>query len=282
MLIATTIAQVQKALALAHKKEMTIGFVPTMGALHEGHLSLLRRAKNENNVSVLSIFVNPAQFGPQEDFTKYPREKKDDVLLAKKENVDIIFYPSEKIMYPAGYLTFIEVAKLGDGLCGRTRPGHFKGVATVVAKLLNIVKPNKMYLGQKDAQQCVVLKHLVKDLNFATKVIICPTVRDNDGLALSSRNKYLSASQRKEATVLYRSLCLAKNEIKRGLRDARRIRYIMEQNIRANSQSKIDYVACVNADCLEPLTEVKGNVLLAVAARWGTTRLIDNLSFIVK
>ena len=181
-------------------------------------------------------------------------------------------------MYPAGYLTYIEVKDLSDTLCGRTRPGHFKGVATVIAKLLNIVQPNIMYLGEKDAQQCVVLKHLIKDLNFATKIVICPTVREPDGLAMSSRNKYLSTLQRKEASVLYSSLCLAKSEIKRGLRDATRARFLIEQNIRTLSSGKIDYVACVNAENLDPLTAIKGNVLLAVAVHWGKTRLIDNVT----
>lgn len=280
MVIATTIKQIQNALAGARMKNESVGFVPTMGALHDGHLSLLRKSKKENKISVLSIFVNPAQFGPNEDFKKYPRDKKKDVLLAKQENIDIIFCPSEKLIYPAGYATFVEVVNLTNSLCGRTRPGHFKGVATVVTKLLNIVRPERMYLGQKDAQQCVVLKRLVKDLNFKTQIIICPTVRDNDGLALSSRNQYLSAEQRKEAVVLYRSLCLAKKEIRQGTKDAKRIRYLMEQNIRATSQAEIDYVACVNAESLEPLIEIKGNVLLAVAARWGATRLIDNLCIV--
>ena len=282
MLIATTITAVQKFLKSAKQKNKTIGFVPTMGALHEGHLSLLQRAKKENDICILSIFVNPTQFGPNEDFAKYPRDKKKDVLLAKKENVDIIFYPSEKMMYPSEYLTFVDVGNLADVLCGRTRPGHFKGVATIVTKLLNIVRPNKMYLGQKDAQQGVILKRLGKDLNFSTNVIVCPTVREPDGLALSSRNKYLSALERKDATVLYSSLCLAKNEIRRGLRDATKARYLIEQNILTLSKGEIDYVACVNADSLEALTEIKGNVLLAVAARWGKTRLIDNIIISVK
>ncbi|MCC6758914.1 MAG: pantoate--beta-alanine ligase [Candidatus Omnitrophica bacterium] len=282
MRIATTIPQLQKALALSRKKNRSIGFVPTMGALHQGHAALLRRCRKENDVSVLSIFVNPTQFGPNEDLSKYPRDKKKDVLLAKKENVDIIFYPSEKMMYPAGYLTFVEVAELGQSLEGRSRPGHFKGVATVVAKLLNIVGPDVMYLGAKDAQQCVVLKRLVEDLNIAVKVTVCPTVREPDGLAMSSRNQYLSPFERKDATVLYSSLLLAQNEIKRGLRDAMKIRFVIEQNIRTLSKGEVDYVACVNGDTLEPLTEIKGNVLITLAARWGKTRLIDNISLSVK
>ena len=282
MIITTTIAQVQTQLTLARRKNKTIGFVPTMGALHEGHLSLLRRSKEENALSVLSIFVNPTQFGPSEDFTKYPREKKKDVLLAKKENIDIIFYPSEKLMYPPGYLTSVEVKNLSDVLCGRSRPGHFSGVATVVTKLLNIIQPNTMYLGQKDAQQCVILKRLVQDLNFKTKVIFCPTVREPDGLAMSSRNKYLSTAERKEAPVLYRSLCLARDEIKRGLRNATRVRYLIEQNIRTASHSKIDYVVSVNSENLMTVNEIKGSVLLMVAARWGQTRLIDNIRITLK
>jgi len=282
MNIATSISQIQKFLAAARNKGKSIGFVPTMGALHHGHSTLLRRSRKDNDVSVLSIFVNPTQFGLNEDFTKYPRDKKKDVLLAKKENVDIIFYPSEKLMYPAGYLTFIEAGNLGQVLEGRSRPGHFRGVATVVAKLLNIVAPERMYLGAKDAQQCVVLKHLVTDLNFPTKIIIGPTVRESDGLAMSSRNQYLSPSERKDATVLYSSLLLAQNEIKRGLRDAAKTRFLIEQNIRTLSKGVIDYVACVDAETLNALTELKGNVLIALAARWGKTRLIDNISLSVK
>jgi pantoate--beta-alanine ligase len=282
MKIVTTIPQLQKALSLARQKNKSIGFVPTMGALHAGHASLLNRSRKDNDVSVLSIFVNPTQFGPNEDFAKYPRDKKKDVLLAKKENVDIIFYPSENMMYPAGYLTFIEVANLGQVLEGRTRPGHFKGVTTVVGKLLNIINPDAMYLGAKDAQQCVVLKRMAEDLNIRTKIIVCPTVRENDGLAMSSRNQYLSPSERKDATVLYSSLILAKNEIKRGLRDAVKVRFLIEQNIRTLSKGEVDYVACVDENTLEPLTVLKGNVLVALAARWGKTRLIDNLTLSVK
>lgn len=185
-------------------------------------------------------------------------------------------------MYPPGYLTTVEIKNLSDVLCGRFRPGHFTGVATVVAKLLNILRPDTMYLGQKDAQQCVILKRLVQDLNFATKVFLCPTIREPDGLAMSSRNKYLSIAERKEASVLYRSLCLARDEIQHGIRNATRIRYLIEQNIRTLSHGKIDYVASVDAENLMPLNEIKGNVLLMVAARWGQTRLIDNIRITLK
>src|SRR5688572_13034297 len=180
-------------------KGKTIGFVPTMGALHEGHASLLRRARKDHDICVLSIFVNPKQFGPKEDFKKYPRPEKEDAALAKMEGVDIIFYPSAKDMYPPEFMTAVEVLGLSELLCGEFRPGHFRGVTTVVAKLLNIVNPDEMYLGQKDAQQAVIIKRMVADLNFATTISVCPTIRESDGLALSSRNKFLTSTQRSES-----------------------------------------------------------------------------------
>ncbi len=282
MKIATTIPQLHNALSLARKKNKSVGFVPTMGALHEGHASLLRRSRKDNDISVLSIFVNPTQFGPHEDFTKYPRDKKKDVLLAKKENVDIIFYPSEKLMYPPGFTTYVETTELSYMLEGRVRPGHFRGVMTVVTKLLNLITPSTMYLGAKDAQQCMILKRMVTDLNISTRIVICPTVREADGLAMSSRNQYLSPADRKDATVLFSSLQLAQTEIKRGLRDAVKVRFLIEQNIRAHSKGEIDYVACVDGETLEPLTTVQGHVLITLAVRWEKTRLIDNVSLIVK
>lgn len=185
-------------------------------------------------------------------------------------------------MYPPGYLTTVEIKNLSDVLCGRVRPRHFAGVATIVTKLLNIIQPSTMYLGQKDAQQCVILKRLVHDLNFATKIVLCPTVREPDGLAMSSRNKYLSETERKEAPILYRSLCLARDAIRNGVRNATRIRYLIEQNIRTLSHAEVDYVVSVSAENLMPLNEIQGNVLLMVAARWGQTRLIDNLRITLK
>jgi pantoate--beta-alanine ligase len=277
MRILTTIARTRRVLNEYRREKKTIGFVPTMGALHEGHLSLLRKCKKQNDICVVSIFVNPAQFGPREDFAKYPRDKKKDVLLAKKENVDIIFYPSEKEIYPTGYLTHIEVAGLSETLCGRSRPGHFRGVTTVVGKLLNIMTPDRLYLGQKDAQQCVIIRKMISDLNFPAAVVICPTVREPDGLAMSSRNQYLSERERREATVLDRSLTLARDRIAGGERDAAKIRHLIEQNIRSQSQGHIDYVACVAVDSLQPLQILDGEVLVALAVRWGRTRLIDNI-----
>lgn len=278
MKIISSISQLRNTLAPYRKKGKSIGFVPTMGALHEGHASLLRRCKKENSVSVLSIFVNPTQFGPDEDLKEYPRDKKKDVLLAKKEKVDIIFYPSEKTIYPAGYLTYVDVGQLGHVLEGRSRPGHFRGVATVVTKLLNMVGPDRLYLGAKDAQQCIVIQRVVQDLNLPVSVVVCPTVREADGLAMSSRNQYLTAAQRKEAAILYQALNQAKSEIQKGFRDATRIRYLIEQTIRTQSAGDIDYVACVDAGTLEPLNILKDTALLAVAVRWGRTRLIDNMT----
>ena len=200
--------EMHRALKRLKQKGKTVGFVPTMGALHEGHASLLRRARKDHDICVLSIFVNPKQFGPKEDFKKYPRPAKEDMALAKKEKVDIIFYPSAKEMYPPDFLTAVEVEGLSDVLCGQFRPGHFRGVTTVVAKLLNIVSPDEMYLGQKDAQQAVIIKRMVANLNFATTISVCPTIREADGLALSSRNKFLTSAQRSEAANIYRSLNL--------------------------------------------------------------------------
>lgn len=255
-----------------------IGFVPTMGYLHDGHSSLLKACRRQNDISVLSIFVNPVQFGPQEDLQSYPRDKKNDVLLAKKENVDIIFYPSEKVMYPERYLTYIHVDEITATLCGASRPGHFRGVATVVGKLLNIVQPHRVYFGQKDAQQCVVIRQMVQDLNIPVRVCVLPTVREKDGLALSSRNAYLTEKERQEAPVLYQTLKMAEAEIRRGERDPRRLTQMMVQFLNSRCpQGNIEYVMCVNAETLEPVKIIQGTVLLALAVRLGKARLIDNV-----
>ena len=271
------VRQMQKTMRDLRARGQSIGFVPTMGYLHEGHLSLLRACRRENDIVVLSIFVNPTQFSPDEDFAAYPRDKKNDCLLAKKVNVDIIFYPSEEEMYPTGYLTYIDVASVSQGLCGSVRPRHFRGVATIVAKLLNIVGPDRIYLGQKDAQQCVVLRRMVQDLNIPTRVRVLPTVRESDGLAKSSRNAYLTPQERREAPVIYSALCRARRQIRDGERDARRIVTGMRDLIAAASSGQIDYVSCVGADDLQPLSRLSGRVLLAVAVRFGAARLIDNM-----
>ncbi len=247
-----------------------------MGALHLGHLSLMRQARQETDFVVVSIFVNPIQFGPKEDFKKYPRKLKQDALLCKKEGVDIIFYPAAKEMYPVNYKTYVEVGGLSDCLCGKSRPGHFKGVASVVTKLFNIVNPDTAYFGQKDAQQAIIIKKLVEDLNFPVKIKVMPTVRQNDGLALSSRNVYLNAKERKDALVLSQSLNLAKNLIKGGVRDADKITRILRSLINRKDTAKIDYIAIVSPEDLKAVKKVSGNCLIALAAWFGKTRLIDN------
>ena len=210
-------AKTLRKIIQAHKnRRKTIGFVPTMGALHQGHGSLINRCRKENDFVVLSIFVNPTQFGPKEDFHRYPRPIKKDILFAKKEKVDIMFYPSKELLYPSGFLTYIEVNAISHVLCGSSRPTHFRGIATIVAKLLNIVQPDTLYLGQKDAQQVAVLRRMIKDLDFVATVRACPTVREKDGLALSSRNQSLTPEQRQEAPVLYQALKIAKSKIVSG------------------------------------------------------------------
>ncbi|MBL8014204.1 MAG: pantoate--beta-alanine ligase [Candidatus Omnitrophica bacterium] len=255
----------------------TIGFVPTMGFLHEGHASLLRQSGRDVDVTVLSIFVNPLQFGPAEDLKNYPRDIKKDELLAKKENVDIIFYPSVDEIYPTGFLTHVYVDDLSDRLCGKSRPGHFGGVATVVLKLVNMVDPDVMYLGQKDAQQAVIVRKMLQDLNVPVKVKILPTVREADGLAMSSRNSYLSLRERREAIVLYKALNQAKTLIKNGERTAKTIVLGMAKMIQEESQGIIDYIQCVNAQNLSVIDVLKNEVLIVLAVKFGRARLIDNI-----
>ncbi len=271
MRVITKKTDLRSIVTTAKRRGQTVGFVPTMGALHEGHLSLFRRCRKENGVAVVSIFVNPLQFGPKEDFRRYPRKKKQDISLAKKENVDIMFYPSEKEIYPRRFLTKINVLEVAENLCGKFRPGHFEGVATVVTKLLNMVQPDVLYLGQKDAQQCVVIKHLVQDLNFPVAVKILPTIRESDGLAMSSRNQYLTPEKRKKAAVIYQALKAAKNEILAGEQRAAAVTNLMKNLIRKAAQ-KIEYIECVEKETLVPLKILRGDVLIAVAAWIGKTR----------
>ncbi len=278
MRIIRSVVQLRRVLNAARRAGQTIGFVPTMGCLHDGHLGLMRRAKKDQDLCVVSIYVNPKQFAPREDFRRYPRDLRRDLGLARKENVDIVFLPSDNVIYPKGYLTYIDVEKLSGVLCGKFRPGHFRGVATVVAKLLNIVGACTLYLGQKDAQQAVVLKTMVRDLDLPVAVQVVPTVRDKDGLAMSSRNGYLSANQRRQATVLYRALQCSKTRISAGERSAGPIVRLIAQTIRRGSGGKIQYVACVDALTLRPLKTLKGCVLIALAVFFGRTRLIDNIS----
>lgn len=254
----------------------TIGSVPTMGALHRGHLSLIREALRDNHKVVVSIFVNPAQFGSREDLKKYPRSLKKDLELCRKLNVDLVFSPVAKEMYPQGHSTFVEAGELGKQLCGLSRPGHFRGVLTIVAKLLNLVEPDVLYLGQKDAQQAIIIKKMIKDLNFPVKVKIMPTVREKDGLALSSRNIYLNKAERKEARVLSEALSFAKLLIDNGQRDTARIIEKMKQLINRKKHAKIDYIAVVDLERLQNLKKISKNCLIALAVRFGKTRLIDN------
>jgi len=278
MRIIKSVPQLRKALAAFRRQGRRIGFVPTMGYFHAGHLQLMRQAKKAHEVCVVSLYVNPTQFAPTEDLAKYPRDFKRDSSMARKENVDILFMPTDNDIYPKGYLTYVDVKSITEGLCGHFRPRHFRGVATVVAKLLNMVSPDVMYLGQKDAQQVAVLKAMVRDLNFATTIKVVATVREPDGLAMSSRNSYLSPQERHEAVVVYKALIMAKQGIKQGERSAKRLIALMEKMITQQSSGKVQYIACVNANTLEPVTKLSGEVLLALAVYMGKTRLIDNLT----
>jgi pantoate--beta-alanine ligase len=254
-----------------------IGLVPTMGALHQGHLSLIQKARQENDFTVVSIFVNPAQFGPREDFKKYPRPFKEDLRLCRKEGVDVVFSPVIAKMYPARHKTYVMVKNLSDILCGRSRPGHFTGVATIVTKLFNIVQPDRAYFGQKDAQQAIIIKRMTSDLNMPLKIRVLATVRHKDGLAMSSRNSYLNKQERKDALVLWKSLQLAKLLIKNGARDAKRIIRSMRMVLKKKKSLKIEYIAIVDSHALRPVTRVAKGDLITLAAWVGRTRLIDNL-----
>ena len=260
------------------REGQTIGFVPTMGALHEGHSILMREAARKNDVAVASIFVNPTQFGPNEDFNKYPRMFDADCAMAQACGVVAIYAPAADAMYPRGYATTVSVARLTEGLCGRSRPGHFAGVTTVVAKLFNAVLPHRAYFGQKDAQQCAVIQRMARDLDMGVEIVEIPTVREPDGLAMSSRNAYLSGEERARALALSRALFHAKSLLEDGRRSAREIVRAVQDRL---DGVEVDYVELVDAEDLEPVDSVTGCVVLAVAARVGTTRLIDNIKFCV-
>jgi pantoate--beta-alanine ligase len=277
MTIIDNISRMKTFLGMVKKENKTIGFVPTMGSLHEGHLSMARTAKNLNDVVVMSIFVNPAQFGPNEDFESYPRDIKRDEELASNAGVDVIFYPSVKDMYPEGYGTYINVERLTETLCGAKRPGHFRGVATVVAKLFNIVKPDIAYFGQKDAQQVAVIKKMVKDLNIDLSIKVLPTVREKDGLAMSSRNKYLSSAERLEAAVLNQALSAARIMVERGETSASQVIQTMGSMIKVKPGANIDYISIVDPDTLNDVQVIRGPALVALAVYIGKTRLIDNI-----
>ena len=256
----------------------TIGFVPTMGALHEGHLSLVKRAKSENDIVVVSIFVNPTQFGPSEDFDRYPRDMEGDMEKLKREGVDILFMPDARSMYSDRFSTYITVKDLSDKLCGAFRHGHFAGVATVVCKLFNIVMPTRAYFGQKDFQQTVIIKRMTEDLNMDVEMVICPTVRESDGLAMSSRNGYLSPEERRAATVIYRDILSASDLIKSGKSNPVDVKKQMHDMLKSEPLiSEIQYAGVYNAETLDELNEFKKQNLLAIAVKIGNTRLIDNM-----
>jgi len=259
-------------------KGKSIGFVPTLGYLHQGHISLIKRARENCDEVVVSIFVNPLQFGPKEDYQRYPRDLSRDAEICQKEGVDVIFAPSLKEMYPKGYSTFIDMqGNLIQVLEGKFRPGHFKGVTTVLIKLFNIVYPDLSFFGEKDYQQALIVKKMVKDLNLDTKIVLSPTVREKDGLALSSRNSYLTLKERKAAPVLYRSLVKAKQAIEKGEEDPERVICLMEDLISKEPLAKIDYIDLVDPLTLERISQIKGDVLAVLAVRIGKVRLIDNM-----
>lgn len=278
MVIARRINIIREVITDAKRKNLLVGFVPTMGALHEGHFSLVRAARKECNFVVVSIFVNPTQFGPGEDYQQYPRTFKRDEVLLKKEGVDCVFYPSVKVIYPREYSTYVEEIRLSRTLCGKSRPGHFKGVCTVVAKLFNIVQPHVSYFGQKDYQQAQIIKRMAGDLHFPIRIKVLPIVRERDGLAMSSRNSYLSGKEREKVSVLYRSLCMAKKKAQRGEQSSKRIiMSIRTMILKEIPQAKIDYIQVVAPDMLEDVRLIRGNVVIALAVYIGKTRLIDNI-----
>jgi len=277
MKVITSVAGM-KSLARRWKKEgKSIGFVPTMGYLHEGHLSLVRESKKRTDVTVVSIFVNPAQFGPQEDFKKYPRDLEKDSAYLEKGGVDCLFYPDAAEIYPPGYRTYVEVHGLQDRLCGKSRPGHFRGVVTVILKLFDIVGPDRAFFGAKDAQQVLIIEKMAADLDLGTEVVTCPLVRGPDGLALSSRNAYLSSEEKKAALVLSRSLRWAERAISAGERDAAKVIAGIRSLIEAEPLARVDYVEAVDPVDLDPVAEVRGDVLIALAVFIRSTRLIDNV-----
>lgn len=277
MLILKTIAETQSACAQMRGEGRIVGLVPTMGALHEGHLSLVRAARKDCDVVAVSIFVNPTQFGPNEDFSRYPRTFDDDCALLEREGVDLVFAPTVEEMYPSGTITFVLVEGVSERLDGASRPGHFHGVTTVVGKLFHIVMPHKAFFGQKDAAQAAVLRKMVRDLNCPVQLVVCPIVRESDGLALSSRNRYLSKEERRQALVLHRALLKAEEAAASGEESSKQLIETAREVLAQEPLVRIDYIAVVNPDTLENVPTVNGGALVAVAAFVGATRLIDNI-----
>lgn len=275
--VAETVSSVREAVRHAKLAGLQVGFVPTMGALHVGHVSLIKRARAECGYVAVSIFVNPTQFGPNEDFNRYPRPREADLRMCQDAGADLVFYPSVETMYPVGHTTFVEVAGLSDTLEGAIRPGHFRGVTTVVTKLFNIVQADRAYFGQKDFQQQLIIRVMARELDMPTEVITCETIRDPDELALSSRNAYLSESERKAGLALSRALRLAERLVAEGGRDISQIESAMQQELESTSGVKLEYAVIVNYETLKKLTVAEPRMVALVAARVGTTRLIDNM-----
>lgn len=282
MNITTTIAETRAAVRAARARGLSIGLVPTMGALHAGHGSLLQAARRETGFVAATIFVNPTQFGPNEDLSRYPRPFEKDVQICQAEGVDLIFHPQPATLYPRDFRTFVEVHDLQSVLCGVTRPTHFRGVATVVLKLFNIVQPDVAYFGQKDAQQARLLQQMISDLDVPVQMKICPIVREPDGLAMSSRNQYLDETQRRQAPVLHRALQAVQQRIAAGERQAEPLLRLAKDMIAATPGARLDYAAAVAWDSLQPAPILQGRVLIALAVFFGTTRLIDNLLLTVE
>ncbi len=277
MKIVKKIKEVREIITSVKKKGKIIGFVPTMGALHQGHLSLMRAARKKCGYVVISIFVNPTQFGPREDYRRYPRNLARDLKLIREAQVDLVFTPAVSEMYPDEQLTWVEVKKMQDGLCGRSRPGHFQGVATVVAKLFNIVQPDTAFLGEKDFQQAQIIKRMVKDLNMNIKIEALPTIREKDGLAMSSRNNYLNPKEREAAAVLHKSLKMAVGLVEDGEKKSGKIIQKMRGVINQEPLAKIDYIQIVEPENLRPVKTIQKEALIALAVWIGKTRLIDNI-----
>jgi len=276
--VITDPVRVRAASRAARARGGTVGFVPTLGSLHEGHISLMRRARSACSLSVASVFVNPAQFGPAEDFTRYPRDFAGDLELMRRAEVDLVFHPSVETIYPQGFSTWVTVEGLSEPLCGRFRPGHFRGVATVVAKLLNIVEPDVAWFGQKDAQQALLIRAMARDLDMGAAIEICPTVREPDGLAMSSRNRYLSPAERAAAPVIHRALRAAEEEAAAGERQAEALLARASSVLASEPRFKMQYLELVDTRSLQPVSgSMTGEVLLAVAGHIGATRLIDNV-----
>ena len=279
MIISGSVQETRKVIGNWKKRGFSVGLVPTMGYLHPGHISLIERARKENDMVVVSIFVNPIQFGPNEDLDKYPRDMAHDREVCEKAGAELIFAPEPSEMYPSENLVFVDIKELGNGLCGAKRPGHFRGVCTVVSKLFNIVLPDRAYFGEKDAQQLAIIRRMVKDLNFGTEIVSCPIVREPDGLAMSSRNLYLSPEERKAALSLSRSLSAAKELMRKGEKDSVKIREAIVAGISAEPLVKIDYAEIVDSADLSPVEKIEKPVLAAAAVYFGKTRLIDNFTF---